>query len=237
MPKISIIVPTFNQGKFIQADIDSILAQTFKDFELIIVNDGSTDDTYLTLLAWAFCDPRVKYITKENGGTGSALNAGFAIATGEYETWFSSDNILYPTALEDFNDYLDTHHDIDYVYGNIEIGIMDPTGLVEIKRRNIKAEIAQDWNPEVLKHHYFLGIAWLWRRELRERAGAFQLEPCEDYAMVLEMERVGGRFAFLDKCLAWFRRHDGNLSKKIADAGHNYSRMVQEKAAARRGLA
>jgi glycosyltransferase involved in cell wall biosynthesis len=241
MPKISIVMPTYNQGKFIKAAIDSILAQTFKDFELIIVDDGSTDNTGEMLVPYmgiTIHDPRLKFIYKKNGGTGSALNVGFDLATGKYETWFASDNIMYPTMLQELNDYLDTHPDIDYVYGNCEIGVMDHTGLVETKRKNIKEEVVQTWDPDVLLHHYILGISWLWRKELRVKAGPFQTEPCEDYDMVLRMVDAGGRFEFYDKCLSWFRRHDENMSKKISKNNHkiDYSKLVQNKARVRRGL-
>lgn len=233
MPTISIIMPTFNQDKFIISAINSIIAQTFRDFELIIVNDGSTDNTKPLLESFLW-DNRVHIINKDNGGTGSALNEGFKHAAGKYETWFSSDNIMYPTALEELNNYLDAHPDIDYVYANCEIGIMDYTGLVEVQRKNIKDEISQEWNPAILQHHYFLGIIWLWRRELRIKAGLFQLEPCEDYYMTLEMERMGARFVFFDKPLAWFRRHGENMSMKINKEGKDYSGFVRRKSAANR---
>jgi glycosyltransferase involved in cell wall biosynthesis len=78
-------MPTWNQGQYIRESIESVLAQTYTDFELIIVDDGSTDDTPSILESYT-CDPRVRIIRKDNGGTGSALNAGFAVANGEYET-------------------------------------------------------------------------------------------------------------------------------------------------------
>lgn len=233
MPAISIVMPTFNQAQFIQDAINSILNQTFMDFELIVVNDGSTDDTEKVVLS--FLDPRIKYFKKENGGTGSALNEGFRQATGKYETWLSSDNMLYRTAFQEMFDCLEARPDIDYVYGNCEIGVMDSTGLVEDFRKNLKDEISQEWDPNALFQHYFLGIVWLWRRGLREQAGEFQLEPCEDYDMVLRMVEAGGRFYFLDRCLGWFRRHSGNISAKIARGDrHFYPSMVIQKARQRR---
>jgi len=230
MSQISIVMPTYNQGKFIRAAVNSILAQTFQDFELIIVDDGSTDNTPGMLFGGG---TRIKYVHKENGGTGSALNEGFKHSTGKYETWFSSDNILYPEALQTMYDYLEAHPDTDYVYCNCEIGIMDQrTGLVELDRKNLEREVSQEWKPENLIHHYFLGIVWLWRRELRERVGEFQLEPCEDYDMVLRMYQAGGRFAYVPKCLGWFRRHFENMSFTLVKSGDRdrYSRLVQQKA-------
>ena len=241
MPAITVVMPTYNQGKFIRAAVNSILMQTFQDFELIIVDDGSTDNTRMNLSFPEFChnfqteenpSGRIKYIRKENGGTGSALNEGFRHSTGKYETWFSSDNILYPEAYKTMYDYLESHPDIDYVYCNCEIGIMDTSGLIELSRKNLEREVSQEWKPENLIHHYFLGIVWLWRRELREKSGEFQLEPCEDYDMVLRMYQSGGRFAYVPKCLGWFRRHYENMSFTLVKSGDRdrYSRLVQQKA-------
>ena len=237
MRSITVVMPTYNQGKFIRQAIDSIYSQTFKDLELIIVNDGSTDDTHEIFKEHVYKRPipqgiTVKYLSKPNGGTGSALNVGFKHSTGKYETWFSSDNILYPEALQTMHDYLETHPDVDYVYCNCEIGIMDQkTGLIEIDRKNLEREVSQEWKPENLIHHYFLGIVWLWRRQLREKSGEFQIEPCEDYFMVLKMYHIGGRFAYIPKCLGWFRRHYENMSYKLASSGDRdrYSRLAQEK--------
>lgn len=246
MPEISIVMPTYNQGRFIGAAIDSFLNQTFDRFQLIIVNDGSTDNTeeivapYITLSESCYL-PRIQYSKKENGGTGSALNEGFKQSTGKYETWMASDNKLYPQALQKMYGFLETHPDVDYVYCNCDIGVMDHTGLVESKRKNLKDEISQEWRPEDLYKHYFLGIVWLWRRELREKVGEFQMEPCEDFDMVLRMVEAGGRFAFLDECLGWFRRHGENMSNKIrkemeSGCGPNYARFVIDKSKKRRRL-
>lgn len=236
MSKITVVMPTYNQGKFIREAVNSILMQTFQDFELIIVDDGSTDNTPGMHFGGG---DKVRYIRKPNGGTGSALNLGFQHATGKYETWFASDNKYYPEAFRRMHDFLETHPDIDFVYTNCEIGQMDQTGLVEVKRKNLTSEVNQDWDPHNLRHHYFLGIVWLWRRELREKCGDFQLEPCEDYDMVLRMVDAGGRFAYLPECLGWFRRHYENISWKLAQSQDRdyYSRFVREKALKRRQAA
>lgn len=93
-PKISIIVPLYNAEKFIDRCMRSIYAQTFKDYEVILVNDGSTDNSAAVCKKYSESDSRVKYIEKENGGAGSARNAGTEAARGEYlafpdvDDWF-----------------------------------------------------------------------------------------------------------------------------------------------------
>ena len=82
MPKISVIIPVYNVEKYLRRCLDSVLAQTFTDWEAICVNDGSSDNSAQILAEYAERDPRFKIITKENGGVSDSRNAGIAIARG-----------------------------------------------------------------------------------------------------------------------------------------------------------
>lgn len=234
MPKISIVMPTYNQYRYIHDSIKSILNQTFDDFELIIINDGSTDKTLDRISTYT--DKRIKIFSKKNGGTGSALNCGFKLATGVYETWFASDNFLQPTALEEMNNILDNNKEYDFVYTNIEIRTMNQKGTEIKKVNNLKEYLSQEWDFNTLiNKHYNLGIVWLWRRWLREAAGEYQLEPCEDYDMALRMAQAGGKFYFLDKNLGWFRKHIASVSYKVKqdkteDGADRIPKWIQQKA-------
>ena len=97
-PRVSVVLPTYNQLAFLPLAIESLQHQTFADFELVIVNDGSTDgtDAYLRGLD----DPRIRLIEQANAGLPQALNAGFRTARGELLTWTSSDNYCAPLYLE-----------------------------------------------------------------------------------------------------------------------------------------
>lgn len=90
--KVSIVVPAYNTEKYIKRCVDSILNQTFKDFEIIIVNDGSTDNT--SRIISGYIDDRVRCIDKKNGGVGSARNTGLQSAQGEYVTFVDSDDYI-----------------------------------------------------------------------------------------------------------------------------------------------
>jgi len=100
MSKLSIIVPVYNAAKFLPRCIDSILAQTFTDFELILVNDGSTDESEKICLSYKEQDPRIKYISKENGGAASARKAGLEHSSGEYIGWVDSDDWIEPEMFQ-----------------------------------------------------------------------------------------------------------------------------------------
>lgn len=92
MPKLSVIVPVYNTEKYLRECIDSILAQTFRDFELILVNDGSTDGSGAICDEYAAKDPRIQVIHQENGGATVARRSGVRIAQGEYVTFVDSDD-------------------------------------------------------------------------------------------------------------------------------------------------
>lgn len=100
MPKVSVIIPVFNTGKYINACVDSILAQTLHDIELILVDDGSTDECPAICDEYAIRDSRVKVIHKDNAGQGFARNTGLDIAEGEFVCFLDSDDFLALNALE-----------------------------------------------------------------------------------------------------------------------------------------
>ena len=97
MPTVSVIIPTYNRARLVSQAIDSVLQQTFTDFEIIVVDDESTDDTAAVVKRYG---DRVRYVWTPNGGTGHARNVGMQHATGRYLTFLDSDDVLYPYALE-----------------------------------------------------------------------------------------------------------------------------------------
>jgi len=98
-PLVSVVVPTYNRAHLIGRTLDSVRAQTWRDLEIIVVDDGSTDDTRARIEALAVEDPRVRYVYKTNGGPASARNAGFANARGDYVALIDSDDTWYPWKL------------------------------------------------------------------------------------------------------------------------------------------
>ncbi len=115
-PTISVIVPVYNAESTLQRCVDSILAQTFEDFELILINDGSKDQSGDICDEYAAKDSRVKVIHKPNGGVSSARNAGLRIAHGEYIAFIDSDDYID-------NDYLlgFKHYDADLIISGAKL--------------------------------------------------------------------------------------------------------------------
>ena len=99
-PIVSVIVPVYNTQKFIDRCLKSIIRQTFKDFEIVIINDGSTDNSLDICKSYSLQDDRIRIFTKENGGLASARNAGIAKARGEYIKFVDSDDEIPDDCLE-----------------------------------------------------------------------------------------------------------------------------------------
>src|SRR3970040_1764287 len=99
MPFFSVIIPVFNKEKFIEVTLKSVLNQTFIDFEILIINDGSTDNS--AQLIKGFDDPRIRYYYKENSGVSSARNDGIEKTQSNYISFIDADDYWYPDFLEE----------------------------------------------------------------------------------------------------------------------------------------
>lgn len=120
MPTISVIVPVYNVEPYLRQCVDSILGQTFRDFELILVDDGSPDGCPAICDEYAKMDSRVKVIHKENGGLSSARNAGLDVAKGKYIAFVDSDDWIHPEMSETMQNRMQQH----YLHANNTIHIL-----------------------------------------------------------------------------------------------------------------
>lgn len=113
-PKVSVLMPVYNAEKYLRESIDSILAQTFSSITLILINDGSTDNS--EKIALSYTDPRIVYVTNEaNMGVARTRNVGLALARGEYIALLDNDDIALPTRLEKQIAYLEAHPEVGVV--------------------------------------------------------------------------------------------------------------------------
>jgi glycosyltransferase involved in cell wall biosynthesis len=113
---VSVILPTYNRAQFLPAAFESIRNQTFTQWELVIVDDGSTDDTPEVVRSFEMSQP-VQYVRQENRGAYAARNRGLDIATGKYVAFFDSDDLWMPHHLERCVQALEAHDDVDWVFG------------------------------------------------------------------------------------------------------------------------
>jgi hypothetical protein len=235
MPTVSIIMPTFNRVRFLPQAIESIRAQQFGDWELIIVDDGSTDETprLIQELTADLVQP-VKYFRQENQGAYAARNRGLDHATGKYIAFFDSDDVWLPHHLLDCVDALDVNADIDWVYGACRLvdadtqQVLNENSFYEGSREREFQKLACEkrGNLAVLKSTGILAAvldraglyAGLQNSVIRPEVFAgrrFAVEfhnEGEDQLAVVRALAAGRRFAYLDRVHVIYNVHAGNSS-------------------------
>ena len=198
-PMVSVILPTYNRAYILKRAIDSVLAQTYPNFELIVIDDGSTDNT--SELLSSYHDPRLKVVTPgKNGGAGSARNRGIEAAVGEYIAFQDSDDEWLLEKLDKQVAHLEAHPTAAVgVCGSLCVPVeMNSVGYrgAQIMRRNV------DFLTLFRFGNQFSTPAWLIRRSLLERVGYFDeaFVTWEDWELSMRLDEIGG-FVVLDEPL------------------------------------
>ncbi len=212
MPRISVITSVFNGQAFLNEAVQSVLGQTFADFELLIYDDGSTDASGRMLAEFARRDPRVRHITQENTGLTRTLNRGLHEATGEYVARMDADDICYPERFAEQVDFLDANP------GVVLLG----TGYryVDGAGRPIRSFVAHADDGE-LQAQSLAGRTpvchptAMFRREAAVRLGGYdeQYRTAQDLDLWLRLGEVG-EMAILPSVLLDYRQHDGSVSER-----------------------
>ena len=182
-PKVSVIIPTYNRKGLVPEAIDSVIAQTYKDFEVIVIDDGSTDGTG-KMLEEKYGD-KIGYFYKENGGCASARNYGIRMARGEYISFLDSDDWYTPEKLEDQVRILDNNPQYGFVSSDIVYLDGGQKYLIKVSRPDKNGKVAY---PLFLTT-YFCLPASLFRRECFDKAGYFDesMRYNEDTDLLLRM--------------------------------------------------
>lgn len=121
LAKVSIIVPCFNQAPYLGEALDSVLSQTYRNWECIIVDDGSTDETASVASRYTATDQRFKFIQKENGGVASARNLGIRNSSGEFIVPLDGDDKLHRDYIRLAMEYFGAHPETELVYSQVEL--------------------------------------------------------------------------------------------------------------------
>jgi len=193
-PKVSVVIPTYNRAHFIGTAIESVLAQTFADFELIVVDDGSTDETS-QIVSGFLHDPRIIYIRQDNRGRSHARNRALGLARGSYIAFLDSDDSYLPEKLARQVAFLDTRPDIDMLYTSAIC--VDDTGK-PLENQPYQAHAEGDIY-QLIAFFQPLTITLptvMVRREVMDRVGGFDvdMERFEDtdlWRRIAKSHRVG----------------------------------------------
>ncbi|MBQ3039436.1 MAG: glycosyltransferase [Alphaproteobacteria bacterium] len=223
MPRVSIVLPCYNGARFLSQSINSILSQTFSDWELIIVNDCSTDTTLDIANEYARQDKRICVVNNQtNQKLPASLNIGFKKATGEYLTWTSDDNIAKSNWLDVLVNYLDTNPDTDMVSANMDI--IDENG------RLLDEFASGARRPQDLSYKCNVGAAFMYRRSIAELVGEYDTNTfcAEDYDYWCRIA-LNGRLDYIKDNIYQYRTNSDSLTATQQPRIRQKTALIQQK--------
>ncbi len=208
-PRISIITPSFNSGKYIEDAILSILGQQYENYEHIVVDGGSTDNTIEILKRYK----HVKWISEPDNGQSEALNKGFKMATGEIIGWLNADEFYMPDAFSDISAMFETNESIDVLYGDVIF--VDAQGTL------LRYRCSHGFSFATLLYYgpFLSNCSLFFRRSVLERGCTLRTDfrYVMDHEFFVHLATIGLRFRYSPKPYGVFRWTGANISLSYDD--------------------
>ncbi|TAF04862.1 MAG: glycosyltransferase family 2 protein [Nostocales cyanobacterium] len=223
MPKVSVCIPTYNRANLLPYAVSSVLNQSYTDFELIICDDGSTDNTNEVVSKWD--DPRIRYIRQAvNGGRSRNMRSGFEAATGDYFIKFDDDDAITPEFLEKTVAVLDAEPSVDFVCTNHWIINQNSerieSATLENSKKWGKDKLKKGVIPDLIRETFInqsLQVgSTLFRRNCLVEVDFMrpQADGCEAFDLLVRLASAGKQGYFLPEFLMEYRFHGGQTSLK-----------------------
>lgn len=212
MPKISVVMPVYNGEKYLKEAIDSIQNQTFSDFELIIINDCSTDGTESIIMSYK--DNRIVYIKNEkNLGVAKSLNKGFDIAKGEYIVRMDADDISFPYRFKKQIEYMDSNPKVGVCGGALIIFGDEEEKKYVYSKHDAEIRVDMIFSPAFAHPAVMIRNSILQKYNLRYNP---EFEKAEDYKMWYDILSVSEGHN-LQECILKYRHHNKQVSNTCVE--------------------
>jgi glycosyltransferase involved in cell wall biosynthesis len=222
MPEVSTIIPVYNQERYLREAIDSVLAQTYHDREILVVDDGSTDATPEIIGSYG---PRIRAFRKANGGGASALNLGIRQANGRWIGWLSSDDLWEPSKLARQMEALREMPDAGLIY--TDVILIDADGRQHERQSFPCPPTQQERLVQMARRCFINGSSVLIRRDVFDHVGLFderdRLTP--DYDLWLKIVR-DYNILHVPEALVRYRVHPGQTSARREAMEHSSRRVA-----------
>lgn len=224
--RISVIIPTYNRAGLIERAVKSVVDQTVKPQEVIVVDDGSSDNT--REVVESIQSPLVKYVYRKNGGAGAARNTGVKEAAGDWIAFHDSDDMWRPDKLEKQVKYIKEHSDAGLVYSSYEMHLEDGTSILMPGKKDDLPLEGNVFVPLLVRNTVGAPTVVV-RKELFEKAGGFDesLRSLEDWDFAIRFAR-DNVIGFLDDITMDAYRVDRSVSANTADAFDFRCRLLCE---------
>lgn len=229
--EVSIVMSVYNGEQYVHEAVESIMGQTFNDFEFIIINDGSTDKTSQILNSFVKKDTRINLIEQPNKGLVPSLNRGIKVAKGIYIARQDADDRSEPNRLSKQVGFLNKYPETVVIGSNISV--MDSQG--KIMHRHAVLLNDPELRQELLIRSPFAHGSVVFKRQAAVEAGMYDeaMWPAEDYDLWLRLSQYG-MLANLDEPLYVYREHDSSISNQMSSLQQTKTDEVQIKAWRRR---
>lgn len=212
LPRVSVVIPTYNSAAMVKEAIESALAQSYSDFEIVVIDDGSTDDTEGVVRQYG---DRVRYFKQENQGVSAARNAGIKHSSGEYVAFLDSDDLWLPEKLAEQIPLFDDDPKLGLVYSDWAV-VSGNAMLQTSYLKDLPASSGYVFD-ELIQSGFILTSGVVLRRACVDDVGAFDksLAIAQDYDLWLRIS-YRWKVQLVDKCLFTKRSCDGSLSSNLA---------------------
>ena len=227
MPKVTVAIAAYNNAKFLPEVLDSILSQTYKDFEIIVVDDASTDAT--PQIAERYKDKIIYLKQEQNKGSAAAWNRAFQEAKGEYIVLAASDDTWLPERLEEQVKVLDAKQNIGIVYCHC-VTTDEKGDVIRDKDESEKLPFGRVLKDLFMTSNFMPASTVIFRKSLLKKSGMLdeELRLCQDYDLYMRLARHT-ETAFINKILIKYRRHLGSVSTDKRYKAFEYQRKVIDK--------
>ena len=228
MPKVSVNICCYNSERFIAETIESVLAQTYKDWELVIVNDGSTDSTEQIIRAYINQGWPITYHCQANAGLAAARNQALRLSKGEYIAFLDHDDLWVPKKLALQIPLMEGRDDVAVVYGN-EATINGDGNVISERYTGFRPRDGNIFADLLIEGNFVDWQTVVIRRSVLDLVGGFRVyKIAEDYDMLLRCA-VDHTFVGMDYVLAQYRRHAHNygIARMTQDSNHLHRRAME----------
>lgn len=216
LPLVSIIIPTYNRAHLIMETLDSIIAQTYTNWECIVVDDGSTDDSAQVITGYSKKDQRIKLYSRpstKHKGANACRNYGFELSMGDYINWFDSDDIMLPQKLELQINQLEDRPETNYSICQTAWIDRNDGSFIGLRAKAVVSETP--WEDYICYRIFWSILAPLWRRSFIETHHLRfdeSLQQSQEYDFHIRALAIDSDYLVLDEPLVEMYRHESNLS-------------------------